>query len=185
MYETLLAKYLKIEKKGKSTSIIAVTCNTEHELFSKYFLEALIKEVTAYYIATKIQRAKSNVDFLVHRTDSMRNAFSSALYGHASFADAHLNPAMQVSIVPAERQQTEVQVNRTAYIDLVRSLETARTTLMRETPLIQYIDTPVLPLKIIQTGAMKKGWLFFFVGICLASVILLSVRTYQLILLQH
>ncbi len=182
IYETLLAKYIKIDKKGKGTSIISVTSTTEHELFSKYFLEALIAEVTSYYIATKTQRAKANVDFLSHRTDSMRNAFSASLYGRASFADAHLNPALQVGTVTADKQQTDIQVNRSAYMDLVRSLETAKTTLMRETPLIQYIDTPILPLKMNSPSAAKKSFLFFIAGIFITSLFLLSLKLYRYIL---
>ena len=181
IYETLLLKNIKIDKKGKGTSIVSVTCTSEHELFSDYFLQALIQEVTAYYILTKTERASTNVAFLQHRTDSMRNAYTATLFGRAQFSDAHLNTALQTAAVPAEKQLTDVQLLKATYMDLVRSLESAKTTLMRETPLIQYIDTPILPLKMSVPGVMKGAIVFLIVGIFLAAFIRFLHYTYRYI----
>ncbi len=175
IYDNLISENLDVNKKGKGTSIISVSCTSENELFSKYFLEALIEEVTQYYIETKTQRAKLNVAFLQKRTDSIRNAFSGALYGRAAFTDANINAIRQITTVSGERQQTDVQILRTTYIDLVRSLESAKTTLMRETPLIQYIDLPILPLKSASSGMIKNFILFFLLGAFLITVYL-SIR---------
>jgi uncharacterized protein involved in exopolysaccharide biosynthesis len=184
IYETVISQNIKIDKKGKGTTIISVICLSQNELFSKYFLEALIAEVTRYYIEIKTQRAKNNVTFLQNRTDSIRNAFNSALYGRASFADAHVNPIRQITSVSGEKQQTDVQILRTTYIDLVRSLESAKTTLMRETPLIQYIDVPILPLKMNLGGILKNFLIFFFLGGFLTSVFLLLYKIYRYIILN-
>lgn len=184
IYEKLINQYIKIDKKGKGTSIISVTCTSQNELFSKYFLEALIDAVTRYYIEVKTEHAKMNVDFLQNRTDSMRNAFNGALYGKAAFADAHINPNRQIMSVSGEKQQTDVQILRTSYTDLVRSLELAKTTLMRETPLIQYIDIPILPLRINTSSAVKNFLIFFLIGGFIESLYLLINKIYQYIILH-
>ena len=182
IYETLLSKHLKIDKKGKGTTIISASCTSENESFSKYFLEAWIEEVTHYYIATKTARAKLNVEFIQHRTDSVRDAYNSALYGRAAFSDAHTNPIRQIASVSGEKQQTDVQILRATYTDLSRSLESAKTTLMRETPLIQYLDVPILPLKMAQGNVLMRFGLFFAVGAVLMAVFLLLNKIYRFIL---
>lgn len=164
MYETLIAQDLKIDKKGKGTTIISVLCTSTHELFSKFFLEELMHTVTQYYIEKKTERAKMNVDFIQQRTDSIRHAYNIALYGRAEFSDAFFNPNRQLPMVTRERQQTDIQILRASYIELTRSLESAKTALMRDTPLIQYLDQPVLPLKALRSNMIKFALIGFFLG---------------------
>lgn len=176
MYDQITKKYLNIDSKGKGTSIIEVTLTTEHELFSKYFLEALLNTVTNYYIETRTQRSRINLEFIQQRTDSVRNAYYSALYGRASFVDAHVNPNRQVPMVSGEKQQTDIQILRSTYIDLVRNLESAKTSLLRDTPLIQYLDTPILPLKRTGSNLILSFLMFAFIGAFLAIVYFLARR---------
>ncbi|MBC7508069.1 MAG: hypothetical protein H7320_04860 [Ferruginibacter sp.] len=169
IYEAIITSTIKIDTKGKGTSIIAVTCVSENELFTKYFLEALIQEVTSFYIDTKTQRAKINVAFLQKRTDSINNAFTSSLYGKAAFTDANINAVRQVATVSGDRQLTNIQIQKATYTELYRSLEAAKTTLMKETPLIQYIDMPILPLKLSMASAFKNSIIGFILGMVLAT----------------
>lgn len=164
IYQNLITQNIGVDKKGKGTSIISVSCTSESQLFSKFFLEALINKVTQYYIETKTLRSKINVAFLQKRTDSIKNAFSGALFGRAAFTDANINAVRQISTVSGEKQQTDVQILKTTYVDLVRSLEAAKSTLMRETPLIQYLDLPILPLKANSSGPLKNFIVFFIIG---------------------
>lgn len=175
IYELMVKRMITVSAKGTGSTIIATSLVTENELFSKYFLETLIAEVTRFYVDTKTQRAKRNLDFIQKRTDSTRAAYTAAIYGRANFTDAHQNPALQVTTVPGEKQQTSVQILRAAYIDLERSLENAKTTLMRETPLIQYLDEPILPLKKANPSMMKYFLVLLFLGAAL-SITYIALR---------
>ena len=59
-----------------------------------------------------------------------------------------------------------VQMLGTLYGELVKNLEFAKLTLMREEPLVQIIDQPILPLPITRLGKLKAmligGFLFGF-----------------------
>lgn len=180
--ETLLKKYITVDKKGKETTIISVSCNTENEIFSKYFLESLVKEVTNYYTDIKTQRAKANLVFIEKRMDSIRPAYNSSLYGRAVFMDAHANAVRQIATVSSEKQQTDVQILKTAYIELSRSLESAKIALVRVTPLIQYLDTPILPLKKSGASGMKFFLVLFILGAFVTTVFFFIRRVIKNIL---
>jgi hypothetical protein len=182
IYQTLQKKYIKVDRKGKETTLIAVSCNTENEAFSKYFLEALVKEVTNYYTEIKTQRAKTNLVFIEKRMDSIRPAYNGSLYSRAVFMDAHTNPSRQIATVSNEKQQTDVQILKAAYIDLSRSLEAAKIALVRETPLIQYLDVPILPLKRSAPGFLKPFLIFFFAGFLISVLFFFIKRVIQLIM---
>jgi hypothetical protein len=184
IYEVLTARNIKIERKGKETSIISVICISKHELFSKYFLEALLAEVTRYYVETKTERARLNLALVQKRTDSVKNAYNAVLYGRAAFTDAHIDPIRQLPLVSREKQQTDIQILRNSYIELTRSLELAKTNLMKETPLIQYLDMPILPLKTMRSSMQKYFLIGFFLGGFLTAAYLLVRRIYRHIMLQ-
>jgi uncharacterized protein involved in exopolysaccharide biosynthesis len=48
--------------------------------------------------------------------------------------------------VPSAKRQIDVQANTAILTQLVTNLEMAKVTLLKETPLIQIIDKPILPL---------------------------------------
>jgi hypothetical protein len=182
IYEYIKGALIKIDTKGKGSSVISVTCTSKHELFSKYFLEAWLNEVTQYYIETKTLRARINLELIQKRTDSVRMAYNNALYARATFTDAHMNPIRQTVNVSTERQQTDVQILRASYTELVQTLELAKTNLMKDTPLIQYLDIPILPLKIVKPSLVKRFLLFFILGAVLAAGYFALARIYRQIL---
>lgn len=179
IYKVIISKNIQISEKSKGSSITLVTCLSEHQLFSKYFLEKLISEVTQYYIDSKTRRSKINLSIIEKRNDSVKNAYVSSVYGRASMNDADINLVRQTPSVPSEKKQTDVQILRSAYIDLSRSIESAKTSLMNVTPLIEIIDTPILPLDVIKPSVMKNFFLFFLVGSFLGIVYLISSRVYR------
>ena len=67
----------------------------------------------------------------------------------------NLNPALNVRRAPSARRQVDVQANTAILTELVKQSELAKVTLRKETPLIQVIDRPILPLKNDKLGKAK------------------------------
>jgi uncharacterized protein involved in exopolysaccharide biosynthesis len=62
---------------------------------------------------------------------------------------------MNVRRAPSARLQVDVQANTAILTELVKQSELAKVTLRKETPLIQVIDKPILPLKMEKFGKAK------------------------------
>ena len=62
---------------------------------------------------------------------------------------------MNVRRAPSARRQVDVQANTAILTELVKQTELAKVTLRKETPLIQVIDQPILPLKKEKFGKAK------------------------------
>jgi hypothetical protein len=149
---------LTVAQKDKKISIISVDVKTTNEIFSKVFAETIVKEVSDFYIETKSKKARTNVAILQKQADSIRNELNQAITGVAVSSDNtyNLNPALNVNRVPSTKKQVDVQANTAILTQLVTNLELAKVTLMRETPLIQLIDRPTLPLKKEKPGKLKS-----------------------------
>lgn len=171
MYADLSKTGLSVGQKDKKIAIITIDVNSTNELFSKYFTEALVKEVSDFYVMTKSKKARMNMDILERQTDSIRRELNGAITGVAVANDNTfgLNPAMNVRRAPSARRQVDVQANTAILTELVKQTELAKVTLRKETPLIQVIDQPILPLKKEQLGKAKGiligGFLLGFIAI--------------------
>lgn len=165
IYDNLSKKELSVGQKDKKIAIIVIDVNSTSELFAKYFTEALVKEVSDFYVATKSKKARLNMNILRRQTDSIRGELNGAITGVAVANDNvfGLNPAMNVRRAPSARRQVDVQANTAILTELVKQTELAKVTLRKETPLIQVIDTPILPLDKVYVSKLK--------GIVLGGVI--------------
>ncbi|TRX04447.1 Wzz/FepE/Etk N-terminal domain-containing protein [Flavobacterium gawalongense] len=157
MYNNLSNGGLVVGQKDKKVAIISIDVTSSNELFSKFFCEALAKEVSNFYIDTKSKKARMNMDILNKQTDSIRGELNGAITGVAVANDNtfNLNPALNVRRAPSARRQVDVQANTAILTELVQQTELAKVTLRKETPLIQIIDKPILPLAKEKFGKTK------------------------------
>jgi uncharacterized protein involved in exopolysaccharide biosynthesis len=172
---------LVIAQKDKKVSIISLTVKTENELFSKLFCEQLLKETSDFYIETKSKKARLNVEVLQHQADSIRAELNNAITGVAAASDNvyNLNPAFNVKSTPSKRKQVDVQANTAILTQLVAQLELSKVSLRKETPLVQLIDRPILPLEKEKLGRIKSFLLGGFLAGFLSVLYLVFGRIYK------
>jgi uncharacterized protein involved in exopolysaccharide biosynthesis len=177
----LINNNLTIVQKDKKVSIISLTVKTENELFSKFFCEQLLKETSDFYIETKSKKSKLNVDILQHQTDSIRAELNSAITGVATASDNvyNLNPAFNVKRTPSTRRQVDVQANTAILTQLVAQLELSKVSLRKETPLVQLIDRPILPLEREKIGRLKSLTIGGFLAGFLTVLYLMFIQLYK------
>ncbi|WP_289663071.1 lipopolysaccharide biosynthesis protein [Flavobacterium panacagri] len=171
LYNDLLKEGFSVGQRDKKVSIIYINVSSKNELFAKYFCETLAKEVGEFYIETKSKKARINMSILDRQVDSIRNELNGAITGVAIANDNtfNLNPALNVRRTPSARRQVDVQANTAILTELVKQSELAKVTLRKDTPLIQIIDKPILPLpkeKFEKTkGLLMGGFLGSFIVI--------------------
>ena len=172
---------LTIAQKDKKVSIISLTVKSENELFSKLLCEQLLKETSDFYIETKSKKARLNVEILQHQADSIRAELNSAITGVAAASDNvyNLNPALNVKRTPSTRRQVDVQANTAILTQLVAQLELSKVSLRKETPLVQLIDRPILPLEKEKLGRIKSFVLGGFLAGFLTVLYLVFGQLYK------
>jgi len=177
IYSNISKTGLSVAQKDKKIEIINIDVNSTNELFAKYFTEALVTNVSDFYVDTKSKKARINMAILQKQTDSVRGALNGAITGVAVANDNTfmLNPALNVRRAPSARRQFDVQANTAILTELVKQSELAKVTLRKETPLIQVIDQPILPLPKEKCGK-AKGILLGGILAGFLTVIVLIIR---------
>jgi uncharacterized protein involved in exopolysaccharide biosynthesis len=159
-------KALSVIKLDKKLDIIYVQFTSDDELFAQRFTNTLVETVNDFYAETKTKKSKANVELLQREADSVKLRLNSSINGVASAIDAspNANSALLTLKVPSQRKQIDVQANSAIYSEIMKNLELSKINLQQETPLIQIIDSPVLPLEANHPGKIKFGVLGLILG---------------------
>lgn len=184
IYDNMIKSELTVGQKDKKNSVIFIELASKSEDFSKQFTEKLAIIVSDFYIETKSKKARQNLAILQHQVDSVRAQLSASVLGVAVSTEQTfgLNPALNVQRVPSAKKQIDVQTNTAVLTELIKQAEIAKINVRKETPLIQVIDKPILPLKKEKFGKVKGVVLGGFLAAFLVTGFLISRKTLKGIL---
>ncbi|HOZ84625.1 MAG TPA: lipopolysaccharide biosynthesis protein [Niabella sp.] len=177
---------LLVSKPDKKLNIIHVTVKSGDELFAKAFNELLVQNVNEFYFLTKTKKSLNNIAILQQKTDSVRALMTSSIARVAQTVDAtpNLNPTRQTQrIVPLQNSQANAKINETILSQLIQNLELSKMALQKETPLIQVVDQPILPLDIDPRLGKLLGLIIGgLAGGVLIVLVLIGNRYFRIIL---
>lgn len=169
-------KQLVVERKDKKLNYITIKMSDNDEVFAKNFIEVLVKTSINYYVDYKSQKARKNYDLLAKQVDSVKGLLFGNIETIAETNDLNVNPIRQKVRTSSQKTQVNAQANTALYTELTRQFGLAQVALQRETPLIQIIDSPVLPLEKKKLGRLMGGIMFAFVGGFLYILFLIIIR---------
>jgi hypothetical protein len=180
IYTAIKTDCLNVEQNDKKTSIIKVQMRNKNELFAKYFLDALAQVVSNDYYETKTKKSKMNMMVLKQQTDSVRVELNNAINGIEINKNNNLNSDLKVHKLNPKQQQVDIEINTKVLTELIKQLEISKLAVRKDTPLIQIIDKPILPLpkEFIEktTGILSGGFLGGFIIIIGFSIIHLVLK---------
>ncbi len=174
--EKIITENLIVKEKDKKSSIIVIDLNSNNEIFAKYFTEALVKVVSDDYIELKSKKSRLNQAILQRQSDSVRIELYNAISGAAIANDNafNLNPALNIHRIPSAKKEVDIQANGAILTELVKQLELSKITVRKETPFIQIIDKPILPLKFTKFGKLKGIIIGSFISMFITLIILMT-----------
>lgn len=172
---------LTVSKPDKKLNIIEVDTKFEDEAFAMEFNNKLVETVNDFYIKTKTKKTAHNVFILQKQVDSVKSVLNNSIGAVASELDAapNANPSLLTLRVPSQKKQVDVQANTGIYGELVKNLELAKISLRQETPLIQLIDSPVLPLLTEKPSKPKCLLAGFFIATIFCAFFIMVRRAYK------
>lgn len=171
--EGILKSELNIQKRDKKLDLIDVAISSGNEYFSKRFVELLTTNAIQFYTDYKVKKGRQNVEILQNQTDSIKRVLFGGITQVAEMSDVNVNALRKIVNTGVQRKQIDVQTSTLAYGELVKNLEIAKISLRRETPLIQIVDKPVLPLKKVKPGRLFTGILFAFIATLFSIIFIL------------
>ncbi len=170
MIELILEKgQFDIRKPDKKLDFFEIQVEFRDEKLSKLFCQRIINQSTNFYIKTKTKRLKTNVDRLQIRADSIERLLNNKVYSLSATErnSLDLNPAFNDAEAKVEVKKRDKTLLSSVYTETVKNLEASKTMLAQETPTVQIVDEPELPLK----KNNLKYWIAITVGVFIMVVL--------------
>lgn len=138
-----------ISKTDKKLDFFEISTTMKDEKLSLLFCQRMLNQATDFYISTKTQRIRNNVARLQHRADSIAALLNRKTYtlSAANQSLLNLNPAYTTANAGIEVRERDKIVLTTIFSETIKNLEASKAILSQETPTVQIVDEPELPLK--------------------------------------
>ena len=147
IWNKIIEDHISVEIRNDETDIIYLSFISSNERFSKLFSENLIDEMSKMYVEYQTKQSTNTIDFLQNRSDSVFNELQSAEEDYARVKDINQRIIKASGRLNELQLMRNVEVLNTMYLELVKNIEVSKLTLLNQTPIIQVIDKPILPLE--------------------------------------
>ena len=179
IWSSIVENKLIIESQTDDASILNLTYTSLSGEYAKYFTESLIAEMSEMYTHYQTEKSRKSLSQLESRLDSVFIELKSAERQYAEIKDENqrvIKASGRLKEIQAFRQ---VEVLNTMYIEIIKHTELAKMTLLNQTPIIQIIDKPILPIN--KTKKSLKVWLIIgaFLGFCISTFLIIIKKLFR------
>lgn len=147
VWQKIIKEDISVEIKNDETDIIYLSFRCSDEKFAKFFSESLISEMSRMYISYQTKQSTNTISFLQNRADSVFVELEKAEQEFARVKDINQRIIKASGRLKELQLMRNVEVLNTMYLELVKNIEVSKLTLLNQTPIIQVIDKPILPLE--------------------------------------
>jgi uncharacterized protein involved in exopolysaccharide biosynthesis len=164
IWKNIIEDELVVELQSDEANIINLSYISVNDEFAKIFVEALIEQMSEMYISHQTAQTNNTLDFLSSRSDSVFMELEIAEEEFAKVTDINQRIVKASGRLKELQLMRNVEVLNTMYLEIVKNLEISKLTLLNQTPIIQIIDKPILPLQVEENSKTFLGLLAAFLG---------------------
>ena len=174
-WNDIIEDNLVVSFNSKDASIITLSFIFQDQYFAKIFVENIIEEMSKFYVGYNTSQTRNTLEFIQDRADSVYLELKLAEEEYAKVQDINQRIVKASGRLKELQLMRTVQVLNTMYLELIKNLELSKLTLLKETPIIEVMDGPVLPLEDKRIKPLVLFTLFAFLAI-LFSIIYIVLR---------
>lgn len=164
VWRSIIEDKLVVELQSDDANIINLSYTSVNDEFAKIFVEALIEQMSEMYITYQTAQASNTLSFLNNRADSVFIELEIAEEEFAKVKDINQRIVKASGRLKELQLMRRVEVLNAMYLEIVKNLELSKLTLLNQTPIIQIIDKPILPLQVEAKSITALGLLGAFLG---------------------
>jgi uncharacterized protein involved in exopolysaccharide biosynthesis len=179
IWKNIIEDKLVVELKSDEANIISLSYSSVNDEFAKIFVEALIKQMSKMYITHQTAQASKTLGFLSSRADSVFIELEMAEEEFAKVKDINQRIVKASGRLKELQLMRNVEVLNTMYLEIIKNLEISKLTLLNQTPIIQIIDKPILPLQFEKKSKTVLALLGAFLGVFLSLIFFVFKKLFK------
>ena len=159
------------DKKG----FVTITVNMPEPLAAAQLAQATVDLLQEYITVFKVEKVKSNLDFVQSRYDEVKAEFEDVQARRARYRDANHNTIKNQARIEMERLEAEYQLAMNVYSELAMQLEQAKIKVKETTPILTIINPVTVPYKKSAPSRPTILLAFIFLGCVLGMGCVLGI----------
>lgn len=159
--------YLKLESRFHQASLSAQVAKISQMLLQEY--------ITQF----KVEKAKSQLDFIRERYEENKSEFDEAQAKLAAFRDANKNISSEIMRTQEEQLQNEYQLAFDVYSELAKQLEQALIKVEENTPVFSVIKKVVVPIEKSKPKRLIILIISMFLGVVVGAGIVIGISYFS------
>ncbi len=174
IWKEIIEFKIDLSYQNDEANILNLTYTSTNSEFAKNFTELLVEEISQMYSHYQTEKTRNSLKNLELRSDSIFRELKNSERNFARVKDRNLRVINASGRLDEIQYMREVQVLNAIYLELIKNTELVKMNLLNETPIIQLIDVPVLPLE-YSNRFSKLFWVFSFsfLGLFLVSSLII------------
>ena len=157
----IIDRDIEVLLQNNEANIINLSFESLNAEFAKIFTEIVIDEMSEMYIDDRTEKSRNTLNDLENRSAAIKSELTLAEDKLTKKQDENNKPKSRYNfdrsgILEEGRLLREVKILNATYLESRKNIELSTMNLLTETPLIQIVDNPVLPLENI-----NRHWLFW------------------------
>ena len=173
IWQQIINYKLDISYQNDDANILNLTYSSINSEFAKNFTVVIMEEMSKMYSKYQTEKTRQSLNNLELRLDSIFRELKKSERSLARVKDRNLRVINSSGRLDEIQYMRDVQVSNTIYLELIKNTELVKMNLLNETPIIQLIDVPVLPLEHKSRSNLFWAFIFSFLGFFMVSFLII------------
>jgi|688.fasta_scaffold27325_6 hypothetical protein len=146
--DRIIKKDIRVFKPDRRLSLFEINITMRDDQLANLFCQRLLNKTSDLYIEAKTKRIRGNINRLQSLADSLQDYANGRIKKSltSNFRLLDINPQYLSESVNSRIDEREEVLSSTVYAEILKNLEISKVSLLQETPTIQLVDTPIIPL---------------------------------------
>jgi len=173
IWQQIINYKLDISYQNDDANILNLTYSSINSEFAKNFTVVVMEEMSKMYSKYQTEKTRQSLKNLELRSDSIFRELKKSERSLARVKDRNLRVINSSGRLDEIQYMRDVQVSNAIYLELIKNTELVKMNLLNETPIIQIIDVPILPLKDNSRSNLFWTFIFSFLGFFMVSFLII------------
>ncbi|MEO6189671.1 MAG: hypothetical protein ABIO44_04150 [Saprospiraceae bacterium] len=138
------------------SGIMQLTTTVADQDLSYHLCQKLFDVLSEFYIEKTVEKQRETYEGLRHKVDSIRGLLHGKDFALANFKDSYRNTYLVQDIVPQVQIDRDVRMLSLIYGEAVKNMEISSFALQNQTPFIQALDLPLMPLELRKQNILEN-----------------------------
>ena len=169
----IIDRDMEILFQNDDANILNLSFESLNDELAKNFTETVIDEISEMYIDYQTEKSRNMLNNLYNRSDSIFKDLKTSERNFARVKDNNMRVMTASGRLEELRYMREIEILQAVYLELRKNIELTHMSVLNETPLIQIVDKPVLPLENINRSTLFWIVIFSFLGVFIVCFIII------------